>query len=367
MKQLFSTTVIGSLPRPKWLLDAFVFNEEGELSSKELEKIVRKAVPYAVALQESAGVDIITDGEWGRIGYFEFLAQKLQGFERSDFDKKEKGKRGNVRKLSRWTQKEFKQALVTKKIKYSPLAIEEAKFLKENTKKKIKVTFPSPYLVVNRLWHPEFSTGAYSSREEFLDDLVPIYQKEVMKLKKLGVFMVQFDDPWLCFFVDKNHRKSFGNIEREISFAIDSLNKVLDGISGIKTVLHLCRGNRKRQRYATGAYEPIIDYLYQAKVNQLALEFSGDFAGEVKIFKNHPTKKEIGLGVLDVRGRKIPEAKDLVKQVKKILKYLKPSQIYLNPDCGFAPTSTNPIPIDEPYLKLSQMVKAAEILRKSYS
>lgn len=87
MKLLFPTTVIGSLPRPRWLLNSLVANEKGELSDENLKKILDKAVPFAIALQEVAGVDVITDGEWRRIGYFEVMAQRLQGFKRGDFEK----------------------------------------------------------------------------------------------------------------------------------------------------------------------------------------------------------------------------------------------------------------------------------------
>jgi len=366
-KRLFPTSVVGSLPRPKWLLDSLIAHESGLLSDQELKRTLDRAVPFAVALQEKAGLDIITDGEWRRIGYFEVLAQKLQGFSRGDFDKLEAKKRSKVRRLSRWTQKEFKQALVTQKIRLEgSLVAEEAKFLKQSTDKLIKVTLPSPYLVVNRLWHPQFSKKTYPTRENFLEDLVPIYQKEIKKLAQLNVHIVQFDDPWLCFFVDKNHRQLFKETEKEINFAVNSLNRVLAGIKGIKTGLHLCRGNRKRQRYASGGYEPIIDHLYRIKVDQLALEFSIEAAGGFEVFKDHPTGKEIGLGVVDIRSRKIQDAKEIIKKVEKALKFLKPEQITLNPDCGFAPTATNPIPLDEPYLKLREMVEAARILRRHY-
>lgn len=366
-KLLFPTSVIGSLPRPKWLLDNLIAHENELLGNRELKDILDKAVPFAIALQESAGLDIITDGEWRRIGYFEVLAQKLQGFSRGQFDKLEEKKRSKVRKLSRWTQKEFKQAVVTQKIKLGgSLAAEETDFLKRHTDKLIKVTLPSPYLVVNRLWHPRFSKKAYPTREDFLEDLIPIYQMEIKKLAKLNTYIVQFDDPWLCFFVDKSHRKLFKETDKEIMFAIETLNRVLEGVKGIKTGLHLCRGNRKRQRYATGGYEPIIERLYDVKVNQLALEFSIEEAGGFEVFRDHPTKKEIGLGVVDVRSRKIQDSYQIVRKVERALKYLDPRQIILNPDCGFAPTATNPIPLDEPYLKLREMVKAAEILRQKY-
>ena len=86
-----------------------------------------------------------------------------------------------------------------------------------------------------------------------------------------------------------------------------------------------------------------------------------------RIFGEFPTDKEIGLGVVDVRGEVVDTPAVIVERVEKALNYLKPEQITLNPDCGFAPTSTNPISLEEAYQKLSAMAQAAAILRERYA
>jgi 5-methyltetrahydropteroyltriglutamate--homocysteine methyltransferase len=90
-------------------------------------------------------------------------------------------------------------------------------------------------------------------------------------------------------------------------------------------------------------------------------------AGDVAIFDAFPTDKEIGLGVVDVRGEIADSPEQIVARVEKALKYLAPEQITLNPDCGFAPTSTNPISLEEAYQKLRAMAQAARILRERYA
>ena len=97
------------------------------------------------------------------------------------------------------------------------------------------------------------------------------------------------------------------------------------------------------------------------------MEFAVSEAGDVGVFGQFPTDKEIGLGVVDVRGEVVDTPQLIVERVEKALKFLKPEQITLNPDCGFAPTSTNPISLDEAYQKLSAMAQAASILRERYS
>ncbi len=369
---LFPTSVIGSLPRPKWVIDQLIAHQNGGMSDRELDASLDKAIPFAIGLQESAGIDIISDGEWRRIGYFEVFAQMVDGFQQAEYQTQALAPEllpdTGLSPPQQWTLKEFKQALVVEGMTYSqPIAAPGAAFLRQNTGKSIKVALPSPYMIGGRLWHPAYSSAAYPSRRDFIEAVIPILRAEVLALRAAGVDVVQFDDPWLCFFVDPEHRARFADAEAEIERAIDDLNRVLAGIDGIKTALHVCRGNRARTVYANGDYEPIMPHLLRADVDQLAMEFAVSQAGDVAIFERFPTDKEIGLGVVDVRGEIADTPAVIVERVEKALRYLAPEQITLNPDCGFAPTSTNPISLEEAYQKLKAMADAAEILRQRYA
>ena len=203
-----------------------------------------------------------------------------------------------------WTLKEFQQTLVVAPMTYSrPIAADGAAYLRQNTQHQIKVALPSPHMVGGRLWHADFSRDAYATRRDFIEAVIPILRSEVLALRDAGVDVVQFDDPWLCFFVDPEHRARFADPDAEVERAIDDLNRVVAGIDGIGTALHVCRGNRARTVYANGDYEPIMPFLLKANVDQLAMEFAVAQAGDIGIFGAFPTDKAIGLGVVDVRGR----------------------------------------------------------------
>ncbi len=369
---LFPTSVIGSLPRPKWVLDLLLRHQSGELGAEALDAAIDKAIAFAIGLQENAGLDIISDGEWRRIGYFEVFAQMVEGFRRAEYRTQalapEITPDTGLSPPQQWTLKEFQQALVVKPMAYSrPIAAGGAAYLRRNTQRGTKVALPSPHMVGGRLWHADYSSGAYATRRDFIEAVIPILRSEVLALRDVGVDVVQFDDPWLCFFVDPEHRARFEDPDAEVERAIDDLNRVVAGIEGLKTALHVCRGNRARTVYANGDYEPIMPYLLKADVDQLAMEFAVSQAGDVAIFGAFPTDKEIGLGVVDVRGEIADSPEQIVARVEKALKYLAPEQITLNPDCGFAPTSTNPISLEEAYLKLRAMAQAAGILRERYA
>lgn len=368
---LFPTSVIGSLPRPKWVIDLLIKHQNGILSDEALDRALDKAVTFTIGLQEAAGIDIISDGEWRRIGYFEVFAQMIDGFQKAEYQTQtlapELVPDAGLTAPQQWTLQEFKQALVVEPITYSrPIAAQGASFLRQNTQKQTKVALPSPHMIAGRLWHPEYSSGAYATRRDFIEAVIPILRQEVVALRDTGIDLVQFDDPWLCFFVDPNYRARFDDPDAEVERAIDDLNRVVAGLDGIKTALHVCRGNRARTMYANGDYEPIMPFLLQANVDQLAMEFAVSQAGDIAIFGQFPTDKEIGLGVVDVRGAIAEPPELIVERVEKALTFLRPEQITLNPDCGFAPTSTNPISLEEAYQKLKAISQAASILRERY-
>jgi len=368
---LFPTSVIGSLPRPKWVIDLLIAHQDGLIDDEALDDALDKAITYAIGLQEAAGIDIISDGEWRRIGYFEVFAQMVDGFRQAEYQTQALAPDvlpdTGLSPPQQWTLQEFKQALVVEPMMYArPIAAQGAGFLQQSTERMTKVALPSPHMIGGRLWHAEYSSGAYPTRRDFIEAVIPILRAEVAALRAAGVDVIQFDDPWLCFFVDPEHRARFDDPDAEVEQAIDDLNRVLAGIDGVKTALHICRGNRARTIYANGDYEPIMPHLLRAEVNQLAMEFAVSQAGDVAIFEQYPTDKEIGLGVVDVRGEIADTPELIVERVEKALRYLAPEQITLNPDCGFAPTSTNPISLEEAYQKLKAMAQAAEILRHRY-
>ena len=78
----FPTMVIGSLPRPRWVLDLIEAREQDSISEQDFNHAVEAGLRFTIALQEQAGIDIITDGEWRRRTYFTGFAQAVEGFQK---------------------------------------------------------------------------------------------------------------------------------------------------------------------------------------------------------------------------------------------------------------------------------------------
>jgi 5-methyltetrahydropteroyltriglutamate--homocysteine methyltransferase len=352
--QLFPTTVVGSMPRPAFLKELFDDYHDGKIDDDQKKRLLDASVPYAIALQEAAGVDIISDGEWRRFSYVGVIADIASGFSRGFSGPARDGKywhtvTGEVRPLR------------------PGLLAEDARFAIGHAKCPIKVALPSPYLLSVRMWDEELSKSAYPTREAFADALVPILKEEIAALCEAGVHTVQLDDPHLCLFVDPAVRARFTDPDQEAHHCVDLINRVLDGATGVTTAVHLCRRNKGRKGWlAEGSYEAIMAPLGRLQVDQLMMEFTIPAAGDTRCLAELPERFKIGLGCVDCRGEMIDSPEVIVSRVEHAMRHVAKERIVLAPDCGFAPGNAADIPVDEAYQKLRNMALAARRLRKKY-
>ena len=347
---LFPTTVVGSMPRSQFVRDLLDPRAAARLGPERAAQELDRAVAYVIAMQEAAGVDVISDGEWRRLSYIGVIADIADGFERGTRD----GLSWHV-VSDRLT------------VKHRGVIAEEARFLVQHTNARAKVALPSPYLLGQRMWEADKSAKAYPTREAFMQDLVPILREEFRALVDVGVEVVQFDDPHLCLFVDPRVRAQFDDPAREMDLCVDLINQIVDGTSGVRTAIHLCRRNKARAGWVgEGGYEPILPALRRLHVHQYMLEFTIPVAGDLSVLGEIPEDRTVGLGCVDCRGEHIDTPGEIAARVERALQYLRADQIWLNPDCGFAPGSAADIPIDEAYAKLKNEAAAAQILRDKY-
>ncbi len=352
-RRLFPASVVGSMPRPAFVQD--LINEKPPLSSERYETEMDAAIRYIVAMQEHAGLDVVTDGEWRRKSYIGVIAELAHGFALSH----------NPADNRPWT------IVVDKLAPKNPGFIaREIAYLKTITSRAIKATVPAPALLGERMWHPEQSAKAYPKRDDFVRDCVPILQREVELIRQAGADIIQIDDPHLCLFVDPDVRRQYPNPDAAADFAVDMVNAVLAGNQTARLAVHLCRraGARVRgEAQFQGSYEPIIAQLNRLKAHHLTMEFTTPGAGDAATFKKLREDFEIGLGCVSVEPGRIDTAETIADRVRQAMKFLAPERIVLNPDCGFAPGSGAVVSIDEAYHKLCNEVAAAKVLRDEIS
>ena len=347
----FAAGHVGSLPRPQAVKDMLPEHPGPESVDAARSKQMDAAVGYAVALQETTGLDLVSDGEWRRHAYTHVIADIASGFSSDP-------------RPGRWGISVTEPLEVVR----PGLIAEEARFLVDATDRATKVCIPSPYLLGVRLWDAELSAAAYPTRDSFIDALVPVLHREAESLAGAGVSVVQVDEPHLCVLVDPGVRATFEDPQYEMDLAAAKINEVLHGVRGPRTALHLCRRNWGRAGWgAEGGYGPIIESMKRIEVDQYVMEFSIPAAGDLAILKEMPEESLIGLGCVECRFEKIDTPEEIVARVEEALKYVEPERLSLNPDCGFSPGRASEVPLEEAYLKLRNEVEAASRLREKYA
>ena len=191
---LFPTAVIGSMPRPQYVKDLLLARTTAG-TDLPADLLIRTddAVRFVIGLQEQAGIDMVSDGEWRRETYIDVIAEICRGFE--------------------WIERElfgYHQVVTSAMTPWQPgIVAAEARFLRENTERAVKVALPSPYLIGQRMWDPNHSTVAYPTRDIFCEALVPVLREELLAVREIGVDLIQLDEPHLCVLVDPEVRATF--------------------------------------------------------------------------------------------------------------------------------------------------------------
>ncbi len=319
---LFPVSAAGSWPRSRELLHAQCGLQAGELPRPAFLALAREEVRHWVELQESMGVDLVTDGELTRA------------------DVRDLASTGRLRR-------------------HEPLAAEDARFLRSVTRKPLKLTLPGPYNLTRALW-PELAPGAYGSQEELAEDAVALLQAEVAELCGLGVAMIQLDEPGLTELVSAQDPAA------ELDFAVGLINRVTDLIhelSAARSALHVGRGNwsPRGETVLGGGYRPLEPVFQRIRVSQLVLDYAASRAGDLLAFG----RKELGLGVVNPRTSSVESPAEILLRVEEALELMPADKLFLNPDGGFDTLSERPMngaAVAE--AKLRAIVEVARELRR---
>ncbi len=155
----------------------------------------------------------------------------------------------------------------------------------------------------------------------------------------------------------------------ELDFAVDLINRVDEGIDGIRIGVHVCRGNwsKKDEVHLSGDYEPLVPALSKLNVQQYVLEYATPRAGDLGIVGEALNDAEIGLGVIIPRTDEIESVDTIVERAERALQYYEPGQVFLNPDCGFGTFSRRRISDEATAVaKMKRLVEAAQVLRERH-
>lgn len=384
----FTTSLIGSMPRSRELLNLKRKLNAGDISLDEFETFVDNETRKIVDLQIETGIDVVTNGELSRDNYVSFVAEKLNGVVMMNMgdmleyidDKKAFEQILNTLDVPAIS---IKNAICNGNVSYDKkLVAEELAKLKEY-KIPLKATLPGMYLMTRSMWLPKLSKNFYESKEKLGEDIIEVAKKEIDNLIEIGVDVIQFDEPVLTEVVfSEGKTRSFmcaalsekKDPTEELEFATFLIKSVMDYLrkKEVLSALHICRGNWSRDEsiLLKGPYTPLLKLFEEVKPDILALEFSTPRAGEFETFlSNTELFKDtiLGLGVINPRIDDIESSNSIIEKVESALKYVPKENIWLNPDCGFATFSNRPVnTLSIIEKKLVELNRAKEYLREKY-
>jgi 5-methyltetrahydropteroyltriglutamate--homocysteine methyltransferase len=332
---LLTTSVIGSYAYPSWLQLALQAQEREEIGEDDMREAQDDAVDMAIRDQEEADVDLITDGEMRRVGFFtaEFY-HHMTGLE-AQSQKRRTGVAGH-------DQRE-------KYLAVAPLAapegfglVAEYRYARTRTSRPLKVPCPGAFTLAGRI-----QGGAiYKDRMEVAYALADIINAELKAVVAAGCDFIQLDEP--SFAVHATSPRAF----------VDLFNRTVDGVEA-KISVHMCFGNFVGRPVAKRTYLPLFPHILDLKADQFALEFANRELSELDLWQNFPNDKELAAGLVDVKNYYIETPEDVAERIRQTLKYVAPDKLTITPDCGFSQTARWAA-----RAKLKAMVAGTKIVRR---
>ena len=355
---------VGSLPRPERLMAAREQFAAGKLPRTDLTQIEDECIREAVAMQERVGIGAITDGEYRKRGWREFLYDKCDGFGPETVERA-----FPIRLYDGTTAPPIREPKVTAKLKRrEPLSADDFSALKTMTRGPIKANLPTPSVAHFFTGDAVLDRAAYGNREELMDDLARIMREEIADLAARGCTYLQMDEVPLAVICDPKNmevvRARGDDPDELIDLYIDAINhSIIDRPANMTVCVHLCRGNYA-QGMADGGYEPIAERMFdRLDVDGYFLEYDTPRAGDFSPLRHLPKPKKAVLGLVSTKVPEIESVEALKRRIDEATKFIELERLCLSPQCGFASVPARAgrgFPMDLTERKLARVVEVAE-------
>jgi len=321
MTDALRTSVVGSHARPSWFVSGIDAAERGLFGPADLAEMLDDGVDLALRDQEDAGIDLVTDGEMRRAGFFtaEFY-RHLTGLRALPADRR-LGAGGH-------DQQHRFEVLEPITAPDGLGVVEEFRYARTRARRPLKVTLPGPYTLSGRL-----RTGpgqVYSTRDAAAEAFVPILRSELESLVAEGATHIQIDDPSPAI-----HPDAPSDFAALFNAAVQPI------VGQVRLGAHLCFGNYLGRPLARRTYRPVLDAMLGFRVDELVLEFANREMAEVDLLGEIAAAgRDIAAGVVDVKNYHLESPEEVAERTEAVLAAGVPAgRLTLVPDCGFSQTA----------------------------
>jgi 5-methyltetrahydropteroyltriglutamate--homocysteine methyltransferase len=338
-------------------------HERGEIEIEELTRIQDEAGRAAIALQEEAGIDVITDGEVRRFRWFDPLTAGLNGFSL------EAPARVQFHKTGDDSPREL-PAVVERVSLGVNLPLRESQFAQAHaTRAKVKATLPS-MTYASVLYVPGVSERAYPDREEFLRDVLAACKQIVQQLVDAGIDYVQLDAPRYTHMVSEEGQENLRNLGLDpstwLGHMIELDNELIDAFPDVTWGVHLCRGNSRSMWAVEGGYDAIAEQLFTGiHVDRLLLEYDSPRSGTFAPLRFVPDDKHVVLGLITTKEPELEEADLLKRRIEEASQHVALDRLALSPQCGFASSLPGNLVTEE--IQRAKLERLGEVARQVWA
>ncbi len=332
---LLPTSVVGSHGLPGWVWLAREAMDAGRLGALDVQELMEDATQVALLDQERAGVDVLSTGEMMRVRFIIGFYDRIQGIRTLPA----------ARKLGQplWDTNTPFEVVETISAPRGLGIVEEFKLARSLTSRPLKATVPGPYTLLVPL---KLGAG-YRDKDTLLGDLVRIVNAECRALVEAGADCIQIDEPHSGMYPGAAPRFDQG------------VNRVVEGVRA-KIAVHVCFGNLYGRPFAAVRdFRALYPVLRDLRASQIILEFANRGMEDLKLWREFPTDKELGAGVIDVKAFKAESPLEVAARIRALLEHVAPEKLWLTPDCGFWETPRWVVK-----QKLAALVEGARIVRK---
>jgi 5-methyltetrahydropteroyltriglutamate--homocysteine methyltransferase len=318
---LLPTSVIGSYAWPSWFITAVEAMKRGEYGPADIHETLNDAVDVALRDQEDAGIDIVSDGEMRRLGFFTAdFYNRLSGLRTLPPDRY-LGPAGH-------DQREHYEAIDPITTPEGLGLVPEFQYVRTRTAKRIKMPCPGPFTLAGRI----APGSAYKDRMDVAHALSEIINTELKALVAAGVDFIQLDEPSYAVHPEAASRGT----PRDF---VELFNHTVEGVNA-RIGLHLCFGNFVGRPVAKRTYAPLFPYILETRTDELALEFANREMFEIEVGKQVAAAgKTLAAGLIDVKNYYIETPEDVAQRIRTTLKYVPADKLAIVPDCGFSQTA----------------------------
>jgi 5-methyltetrahydropteroyltriglutamate--homocysteine methyltransferase len=318
-EQPLRTTVIGSYPFPGWL--EFACQHLQQFGEADRAELIDDAVAIAIRDQVEAGLDVITDGEQTRLDFNLSFYGFIEGIELEPASPRrfgppahdQRGKHGVSGKLAAprglGTVEDFKRLQ-----RLAPV---------DPT---LKASVPGPYTLSGRL----VPNAQYPDRYALTEALLPIVRAELEALVAAGCKEITVDEPSMSCYAHREDPKRF----------VDIFNRTVEPVAGkCHLSTHLCFGNFKGRAVGLRRYAPMFPAFLNFNVDEIHVEMASREFAELELIAQIAARKDVAVGIIDVKSYYIETAEDVAARVRACLKHAPAERLSFAPDCGLSQTA----------------------------